>query len=267
MSSPLIEVLGVTKEVSDSTGRLTILHEIGFTLAERQSAAIVGASGSGKSTLLSIIAGYEWPSRGTVSVLGAEYGRCYMPDIKRRIGLVSAALGERVYRTDTALDVATSGLYASLGPWQTFTDADRARGRAALERIGAERCAAQRFATLSQGERQRALIARALVHEPPLLILDEPCAGLDPVARERFLADVARVCGAAGGPTLLLVTHHVEEIPTLVTHALWLRGGRILTAGPAREVLTSTHASAALGAPCEIDERAGRYALRAVERP
>jgi iron complex transport system ATP-binding protein len=230
-----------------------ILEDVRLRIESGEHWAVIGANGSGKSTLLSIVAGDLWPSRGVVRVLGAEYGKVDKREHRKRIGVVSAALVAHLPSADTALEVAASGIRAMIGKLGPLAPEDLARGARALERVRATACAAKPFGVLSQGERQRVMIARALVNEPSLLILDEPCGGLDPVARERFLEDLDALAAEPSGPTQLHVTHHLEEIPPLVTHALVLREGRVLSSGPAEGVLTPGTLEAAFGAPCRVD--------------
>ncbi len=257
-SAPLID-LHVARFARDG---VTILDDVRWTVRQGEHWAVLGANGSGKTTLLSILTGYEWPSEGWVSVLGERYGACDMPALKRRIGFVSAGLGRRIPATQRAVEVAASGIAAMIGNWRAWSEDELARGRAALARMGAGGLADRPFGILSEGEKQRAVIARALVPEPALLVLDEPCAGLDPAARERLLADLGGACAEPGGTPLVLVTHHVEEIAAFVTHALVLRDGRVLAAGPKADVLTSATLSRAFAAECEVRERDGRYELR-----
>jgi len=259
-ASPLVD-LHVRAFVRD--GR-RILDDVRWTMGAGEHWVLLGANGSGKSTLLSIVAGYEWPSEGWVRVLGEEYGRCDMPALKRRIGLVSARLFDWLPPRQRAVEVAATGLYAEIGAWRTLGDADLEAGRAALARIGAEAIADAPYGVLSQGEKQRVMIARSLVRAPELLILDEPCAGLDPVARERFLADVGSVCAAPGGPSLLLVTHHVEEVRPPVGHALLLREGRVVASGALETALRSETLSRTFGVPVVLEgvAAASGYRLR-----
>jgi len=238
----------------------TVLEDVSFTVRAGEHWAILGPNGAGKSSLLSILAAYEWPSRGTVRVFGETFGRCDMNAIKRRMGLSSAALGARLRPQDVAEEIAASGLYAIIGPWHVYDDEDRARGRAALARLDAAHLAGRRYGQLSQGERQRVLLARAIVREPELLILDEPCVSLDPVAREHFLRDLEAFV-EGGGPTTLVVTHHVEEIPRFVTNGLLLSGGRVIAKGPIEEAFTSETLSRTFGVPCRLERRGARMRL------
>ncbi|AKF09206.1 ABC transporter ATP-binding protein [Sandaracinus amylolyticus] len=237
-----------------------VLDDVRLTIARGEHWVILGPNGAGKSSLLAILTAYAWPTEGVVRVLGETYGRCDTTAMKRRMGVVSATLGAWLRPEDVAEEVAASGLYAMIGPWRAYDDEDRRRGREALARLRAESLAGRPYGRLSQGERQRVLIARALVGAPDLLVLDEPCVSLDPVARERFLDDVERLVGESG-PTTLVVTHHVEEIPRFVTHALVLREGRAVASGPIDRALTSETLSAAFGARCTLHRESGRYGL------
>jgi iron complex transport system ATP-binding protein len=242
-----------------------ILERIEWRIEEGQHWALVGPNGSGKSTLLSIVSGDLWPSVGVVRVLGGEYGRIDKRELKKRIGVVSSVLAADLPATDLALEVVASGIRALIGRLGPFTEAELERASRALRRVRAMDSAGKRFGVLSQGERQRVMIARALVCEPRLLILDEPCGGLDPVARERFLSDLRHLAGGPDAPTELHVTHHLDEIPPFVTHALVLREGRVVAQGRAPDVLTGEILSQAFGAPCEVErfEAGGpRYRLR-----
>jgi iron complex transport system ATP-binding protein len=246
-----------------------ILEDVRWRIERGEHWALVGANGSGKSTLLAIVSGELWPSLGVVRVLGAEYGRVDKRELRKRIGVVSSTLIDHLPEHDTGVEVAASGIRAMIGKLGPLDAADLARGHAALARVSAESCAGKPYGVLSQGERQRVTIARALVNDPDLLILDEPCGGLDPVARERFLADLARLA-VAGGPTQIHVTHHLEEVPSFVTHALVLCEGRVLAQGPVRSTLTSATLAEAFGAPCRVDvedDRGGtRFRLRVLDR-
>jgi iron complex transport system ATP-binding protein len=242
-----------------------ILEDIRFRVERGEHWALVGANGSGKSTLLSIVSGDLWPSVGVVHVLGAEYGRIDTREHRKQIGVVSSAMFGGLPNGDTGLEVAASGIRAMIGRLGAFEEAELDRARRALARVSAESCGPKPYGVLSQGERQRVMIARALVNEPALLILDEPCNGLDPVARERFLGDAGVLAAAADGPTQLHVTHHLEEVPSFITHALVLHEGRALASGPVNGVLTSECLSTAFGADCavSVDGDAGerRYRL------
>ena len=243
-----------------------ILEDVRWRIERAQHWALVGPNGCGKSTLLSILSGDLWASRGTVHVLGAEYGRVDKRELRKRIGLVSSALFGLLPSEDTGEEIAASGLMAMIGKLGAPSAEALERGRRALSLVSAESTARKPYGVLSQGEKQRVMIARALVNEPALLVLDEACSGLDPVARERFLCDLGTLACSKDGPTQIHVTHHLEEIPPFVTHALVLSEGRVVAMGPAERTLTSETLSAAFGAPCRVDvEGTGadrRYQLR-----
>ncbi len=216
-----------------------ILDRIDWRVEPGQHWVILGANGSGKTSLLSALTAYLTPSAGTVEVLGEAYGRTDWRDLRKRVGLVSSSVRQMIGDDQTALEVVVSGKDATLNSWGKLRPADRARGVGLLRRVEGGKLAERPWAVLSQGERQRVLIARALMADPPLLILDEPCAGLDPVARGRFVRFLDRLGRKRGAPALILVTHHVEEIAPVFTHALLLRAGRLTAAGPIRATLTT----------------------------
>jgi iron complex transport system ATP-binding protein len=221
--------------------------------------------------LLKALTGYLSPTSGELSLLGRRYGSCDWRDLRLKIGVVMSAFATSIPPAEPALDTVVSGKFAQLDLWHRVSAADRAAGRRLLRanRLGA--LEQREWLYLSQGERQRVLIARALMARPQLLILDEPCAGLDPVARENFLHFINelaqranhRESGTIRSPALVLVTHHVEEITPAFTHALLLRGGRVHAAGLRDRVLTSENLSATFGAPLRLARSGERYRLEA----
>ncbi|MFA5865611.1 MAG: ABC transporter ATP-binding protein [Phycisphaerae bacterium] len=250
------------KNIDFLRGSRMILSGVSWTIQPGQHWALLGANGSGKTTLLKIITGYEWPSEGSVSVLGQNFGQCNLPQLRKTIGWVSCALEHNLPEFDTALQIVASGFEASLGLYRDFTQNEFLYARQALEFLGGGYFVDQPYSQLSQGEQQRVLIARALVNKPALLILDEPCSGLDPAARESFLNDLARLTRQNNAPTLIYVTHHIEEIGPWITHVLVLKTGQTLAAGPAPEVLTSRLLSVAFDHPCIVENHNTRYYLR-----
>jgi iron complex transport system ATP-binding protein len=243
-----------------------ILDHIDWTVRPGERWAVIGPNGSGKTTLLRIASTYLWPSRGTVGVVGETIGRTDARELRRRIGYVSAALAAEIEPGLPALDVVMTARHAALAPWwTTFDEADRGRAIAGLARLGLAGFEARSFGSLSSGETSRVLIARTLMAEPDLLLLDEPAAGLDLGAREDLLA---RLTDLSAGPTpaIVLVTHHLEEIPEGFDRALVLVAGRIVAGGPITTVLTAANLSAAFGLPLEVDVRGGRFAARATAR-
>lgn len=239
-----------------------ILRGLDWTVRAGEHWALLGANGSGKTTLLKVLTGYEWITSGEVEVLGQRFGSCNIPQLRRAIGWVSSALQERLPGEDTALRIVASGYDASLGVYRPIAADELDRAVEVLRLLGVERLAARTYATLSQGERQRVLIARALVHRPRLLILDEPCAGLDPRASRLFLDDLAAVVSAPDAPSILFVTHHVDEIGPWIDRVLILKAGRVLAQGTASETLTDQTLTEAFDHPCRVHHDANRYWLR-----
>ncbi|MCE5186420.1 MAG: ABC transporter ATP-binding protein [Planctomycetaceae bacterium] len=240
----------------------TILSDISWRIEAGEHWALLGANGSGKTTLLKILTGYEWPTLGTVRVLGQLHGDCDIRHLRQTIGWVSSALTGRLPMQDTALEVAASGLDASIGLYREITEDERQQALMALGQVRAEAIAAQPCGTLSQGEMQKALIARALVCRPRLLILDEPCIGLDPAARARFLDDLEQMAVAESAPTLILVTHHIEEIGPWVRKVMLLKDGRSVGQGPPRQMLTSERMTDLFDFSCSVQRSGQGYALR-----
>lgn len=244
-----------------------ILRGVSWRIGRGSHWALLGANGAGKTTLLKIITGYEWPTRGSVHVLGQRFGECNIPELRKMVGWVSSALESRLPEDDTALEVVISGLDASLGVYRAFSDSERARAQAALERVNGSVLAGQTYATLSQGECQRVLIARALIANPRLLVLDEPCVGLDPAARWRLLEDLAALVRLPDAPTVIYVTHHIEEIGAWIDNVLVLKDGAVLAQGAREEILRGPVLSEAFGLPCLVEKTREAYTLHIVCAP
>jgi iron complex transport system ATP-binding protein len=239
-----------------------ILDDVSWRVEKGEHWAILGANGAGKTSLLSALMGYLPATRGEIEVLGQRYGSSDWRELRRRIGIASSALLPMLPDRETAERAVISGKQAMLGSWGEPPPEDRARGRRLLRQIECTALADRPWGVLSQGERQRVLIGRALMANPPLLVLDEPCAGLDPAAREHFLQFLRRLAAKRGCPSLVLVTHHVEEITPIFSHVLFLRQGRAIAAGPKKQTLTSRWVSATFGTRMQLREEAGRYTLR-----
>jgi iron complex transport system ATP-binding protein len=238
-----------------------IVDSVTWTIERGQHWAVLGANGSGKTSLLSAIMGYLPATRGDIEVLGERYGGADWREMRRRIGIVSTALSPMLESGEPAVKTILSGKNALLGYYGDAAPLDVERALGILRELEAAHLETRRWGVLSQGERQRVLIGRALMGRPELLILDEPCAGLDPVARERFLAFLDRWVGRGDVPAIVLVTHHVEEITASFSHALVLRKGRVVAVGRKEEVLGSETLSRAFDTPVQVAARAGRYAL------
>jgi iron complex transport system ATP-binding protein len=255
-------------EVSDLSvvrGATTILESVSWRVERGEHWAVLGGNGSGKTSLLKALTGYLSPSSGEVALLGQRYGEADWRELRLHVGLVTSALQASIPPAEPAWETVVSGRYAQLDLWVRPTRSDHAAARKWLRFVGAAPLARREWLYLSQGERQRILIARALMARPRLLILDEPCAGLDPVAREEFLRFLEVLARRRRGPALVLVTHHVEEIMPAFTHALVLRAGAVFAAGPKAATVTSRALSGAFGAKVTVKVQNGRY--RAVVHP
>jgi iron complex transport system ATP-binding protein len=246
-------------------GHTAILRGIDWRVGRGEHWAILGANGSGKTSLLKALTGYLSPTSGELALLGRRYGECDWRELRFEIGVVTSAFTASIPLSEPALETVVSGKFAQLDLWHRVSSADRTAARQLLAASGLAHLEKREWLYLSQGERQRVLIARALMARPKLLILDEPCAGLDPVAREKFLLFIDQLARASStrAPALVLVTHHVEEIMPVFTHALLLREGNVLAAGPRERVLTSANLSATFGAPLRLRRSGARYALQA----
>jgi iron complex transport system ATP-binding protein len=237
----------------------SLLSGVDWTIGHGEHWAVLGPNGSGKTTLLRIAAGYLQPSQGEVEVLGSVFGRADLRDLRRRIGWVSPTLEALQHPRDSVLDVVMGGLFATIGLFHEHPTSEQLeRGADLLEAVGCSSLADRRFGVLSKGERQRVLTARAMISEPQLLVLDEPTAGLDIGAREDLLEALDVLTAAEDGPTVVLVTHHLEEIMPGFTHALLLSGGRVVSSGPRRDSLVAPLVSEAMGVELDLVEGAGR---------
>jgi iron complex transport system ATP-binding protein len=222
---------------------------------------ILGANGSGKTSLLSALTGYLTPTAGEISLLGKTYGGSDWRELRKEIGLVSSAVRQMMADDEPALETVASGKYAMIDFWGRLARADKIRARQILRHIDCSPLAERPWRVLSQGERQRILIGRALMARPRVLILDEPCAGLDPAAREHFLQFLQRLGRNRNAPTLVLVTHHVEEIMPVFSHVLILKKGRVLAAGKKLMMLNTEMLSRAFKARVRLQRRTGRYRM------
>jgi iron complex transport system ATP-binding protein len=241
-----------------------LLDDVTWAVAEEDRWVVLGPNGAGKTTLLQIASAQIHPTSGYAAVLGEILGAVDVFELRPRIGLTSAALADRIPRTETVRNIVVTASYAVVGRWRELYegyDVDRADGL--LQRLGVRDLADRSFGTLSEGERKRVQIARALMTDPELLLLDEPAAGLDLGGREALVATLAEIATDPSSPATVLVTHHVEEIPTGFTHALLLREGRVVASGPVGDTLTDDALSACFGMGLELSRNGGRWTARA----
>lgn len=238
----------------------TMLDDVTWQVDAGQRWVVLGHNGSGKTTLLRVASLYLHPTSGSVRVLGQELGRTDVRTLRARIGVASQALADQLRPDLSAADVVVTGRHGALEPWwHTYTDADRAKARTELARLGVEEFADRRFGSLSTGERQRVQLARTLMADPELLLLDEPAAGLDLGGREDLTNRLADLAADPSAPPIVLVTHHTEDIPDHFSHVMLLSGGHVVDAGPIDDVLTATALSECFGLPLRLERRDGRW--------
>ncbi len=257
MTPPLLELENATVR----RGALKILDGVNWTMHRGAHWVILGANGSGKTSLLAAITGYLSCSEGSISVLGQTFGEYDWRDLRKRVGLVSSSVRQRIPDEETGQMTILSGRDAVVGHWGKVKRPEWQRAGEILGLLGCESLADRPWLVLSQGERQKILIGRAMMANPDLLILDEPCAGLDPVAREDFLQRIERLAQGGKSPGLIFVTHHVEEITPSFGHVLLLQSGRVFQAGPRNRILTSANLRATFGRDLRLSRRNGRYQL------
>jgi len=246
-------------------GNKLLLDSVDWTVEIDERWAVLGPNGAGKTTLLQVAAAMLHPSTGNAYLFGERLGAVDVFDLRPRIGFASAALAQRIPNGERVDDVVVSAGYSVLGRWrEAYSDIDLRRAARLLGRLGAAELSARTYGTLSEGERKRVQIARALMTDPELLLLDEPAAGMDLGGREDLLARLVRLADDPDAPASVLVTHHVEEIPPGVSHVLLLRDGRITACGLAYDVLTDANLSATFGLALSVERRRGRWYARAV---
>ncbi|MET0767292.1 MAG: ABC transporter ATP-binding protein [Aeromicrobium sp.] len=240
-----------------------LLDAVDWRVEEGERWVVLGSNGAGKTTLLQIIGAHLHPTTGTVDILGERLGRVDVFDLRTRIGHTSTAVADRIPPAESARDVILSAAYGVTGRWQEqYDDEDHARADQIMGEWGILPLAGRTFGTLSEGERKRVLIARALMTDPELLLLDEPGAGLDLGAREDLLASLEMLSGSDDSPVLVMVSHHVEEIPVGFTHVLLLRDGAVVAQGPIASTLTAANLSTTFAQPIQLDSEGGRFAAR-----
>ena len=251
--------------VSVTRGSTALLSNVSWRVAPDERWVVLGPNGAGKTTLLALASCRMHPTTGVVHVLGERLGAADVFELRPRIGLCSAVEAERIPPEETVANVVLTAAYSVVGRFtEQYEVLDEVRAHALLDQLGVAHLADRTHGTLSEGERKRVQIARALMTDPELLLLDEPAAGLDQGGREELVRRLGELAADPASPALVLVTHHVEEIPLGITHALLLRAGRVVAAGKAADVLTPQHLSTTFGLPLAVQEEAGRYYARAL---
>ena len=253
----IVRVEGVTVRRGDTL----LLNSVHWTVKPGEQWAVLGANGSGKTSLLNTLSGFLQPTSGTIEVFGKRFGQTNWNELRKVIGVINHTVADWIQDGETALEIVIGGIHSQINYWGRITKADAARARETLAEFGLAAAENRTWHQLSQGERQRVLIARAIMASYRILILDEPCAGLDPVARHRFLEFMDGIARRPDAPALFLVTHHVEEITPGFDHVLLLRQGQVLAAGPRATVLKAPLLSEAYSHPVRLRQSAGRLSL------
>jgi iron complex transport system ATP-binding protein len=251
-------------DVSLRRGEKTLIQNVTWRVQDGERWVVLGPNGAGKSTVLQIAAARLHPTTGSATVLGERLGRVDVFELRPRIGLSSSTLVDRIPGSETVLDVVLTATYAVTGRWrEAYEGEDIDRAHDLLAAFGVDHLDSRFFGTLSEGERKRVQIARALMSDPELLLLDEPAAGLDLGGREELVGALGELAADHRSPVLVLVTHHVEEIPPGFTHALLLRGGKVEVAAPLEEALTPQHLSRTFGLELTVERHRDRWSARA----
>ncbi len=256
---PVVRLRGVTVRRGDTL----LLDGVDWTVRPGEQWVVLGANGSGKTSLLNTLTGFLQPTEGSVEVFGRRFGETDWNELRQVIGVINHTVADWIQDGETAMEMIVGGIHSQINYWGRLSRKDVAAARETLRDFGLEAAENRTWVQLSQGERQRVLIARALMASYRILILDEPCAGLDPVARHRVLGFMDGLAGRAAA-SLFLVTHHVEEITPAFSHVLLLREGRVLGAGTKETVLRGALLGEAYGVPVKLGRRGGRYALEPV---
>ncbi|MDJ0348194.1 ABC transporter ATP-binding protein [Cryobacterium sp. PH29-G1] len=260
----MVNVLHFT-DVSVVRGGIAILDSVNWSVDDDQRWVILGPNGAGKTTLLQIAAAFMHPSSGLAEVLDETLGETDVFELRPRIGFASTAMARKVPGQEKVLDVVMTAAYSVTGRWNEEYEAiDERRAQRVLQEWNLEHLAERKFGTLSDGEQKRVQIARSVMTDPEILLLDEPAASLDLGARESLLQLLSGFAREPNSPAIIMVTHHVEEIPLGFTHVLLLSGGKVVSAGPIAEALTASALSETFGLTVELTETDGRYAARAL---
>ncbi|MFI1187822.1 ABC transporter ATP-binding protein [Streptomyces californicus] len=239
-----------------------LVEDVSWSVKEGERWVILGPNGAGKTTLLNLASSYLFPSSGTAAVLGEQLGGVGTDvfDLRPRIGMAGMAMADKLPKRQTVLQTVLTAAYGMTVTWNEHYEAvDEDRARAFLDRLGMTEYLDRRFGTLSEGERKRTMIARAMMTDPELLLLDEPAAGLDLGGREDLVRRLGRLARDPLAPSMIMVTHHVEEIPPGITHVLMIRQGKVLAAGPIETELSSRNLSRCFGLPLIVERTGDRY--------
>ncbi len=257
-----MESLISVQNVSISRQGRFLLHDVTWETMRSQHWAILGANGAGKTTLLQTVLGYLWPSKGRVHVLSHQLGHYDVRELRKSIGFVSTNMDARLEADQSALAITASGRYAAYGLYENICQEDREQAMHFLSMMDADQLATEPYRLLSQGEKQKVLIARSLMAHPSILILDEPCNGLDFPSRERLIQTIQKLCSTLDAPQVLYVTHYPDEIMPAITHTLLLRDGTIVGAGLKQEMLTQESLSATFGISVHVKFQDGYPVVR-----
>ncbi|MGH3274692.1 MAG: ABC transporter ATP-binding protein [Streptosporangiaceae bacterium] len=264
MSDEVLRLRGVAV----SSEKSMLLRDVDWTVRSDESWVIIGPNGAGKTTLLQVAAAMLAPTAGSAEILGELLEDADLTDLRTRIGFASVAVADRVPPAEKVIDLVLTASYGILERTaETYDSSDVTRAVELLDAMGCAHLIRRRFATLSEGERKRVQIARALMADPEMLLLDEPAAGLDLGGREDLLRRIAGLAADPVAPLMVMVTHHVEEVPADFSHAMLLRRGTVLAAGPVHEVFTERNLSRCFGLPLRVTSRRGRWSAQAVEAP
>ena len=260
MSVRLISLEHVSVWLEDGK---VILSDLSWTVCAGEHWAVLGPNGAGKTTLFTVATARRYPSRGVVEVLGRRFGETSMLELREQISIVDPQ--QRMYEWFTVEEIVLTGISGTVQPqYDRYTDEDRNRAREVIDQVGLQGMAEREILSLSQGERQRVRIARALMTRPRLLVLDEPASGLDLPAREALIASLTDLEQSDPALASMMVSHHLEELPPTITHAMLLRDGRVVACGPSVDVLVDKSVSEAFGIPIEVTRQDGRWAARGV---
>ncbi|WP_440114535.1 ABC transporter ATP-binding protein [Paenibacillus sp. QZ-Y1] len=254
------------QHVTWKRGPITLLNDVSWRVNDGEHWALLGLNGSGKTTLLNMITGYLWPTEGSISVLGHRYGDVDLRELRKSIGWVSSSLQEKLYGTDRTQYLVISGKHATIGLYDKLSDEDLDQAKDLMQMLGCQHLWDREYRTCSQGEKQKLLIARALMANPHVLILDEPCNGLDLFSRERLLDSIRELSQKPDTPSLIYVTHHTEEILPIFSHSLLLRRGEIVESGLTRNLMNAEVLSNFFEAPVDVDRHGERVYVRAATK-